>query len=493
MKIYFELLKILIRKCKGQKNGKIIKEFCENMGIVYIKLAQILATQNYGELFTEEDRLLLSSICDNSKPIPFEGIKDIIEKEYNSSIGDIFLQIDPIPIGSASISQVHKAILKNGEVVAIKVKRKDITNNIEADINRIKKLMYRYGKFVKFGNFSGGDKALELYLKWILEETDFVHEKQNIKRYSAFAESVNGKVEGNKSIKVPKIYESLCTDNIIVMEYIPYKTINQLELNEKNCEKIRIALNSYISSSLYAMFNNLPIVFHGDPHNGNIYIDEYGNIGFLDMGLLFELTEEDAKLTKEFFFAAYTRNYEKMYNLVVSYGNMDSNKRIQFKNDIKDYCDNLSNKPITSYFINMMNICLKYEVCPPNFLFCMAKAFMCLGGINTFSQNDMTGTELLKQQVIEYYIRRSLSDSQNLAIKSIKVAPKLLESTCKYGLVRGISKVVVENETLYEETRQALEHYREMLNLILQMKDNGKRINYNETKKDTSRKGQKLL
>ena len=77
------------------------------------------------------------------------------------------------------------------------------------------------------------------------------------------------------------------------MEFIKYKTLNQLELNEDNCNKIKTALNSYISSSLYAMFNGLPIVFHGDPHNGNIYIDESGNIGFLDMGLLFELSEED--------------------------------------------------------------------------------------------------------------------------------------------------------------------------------------------------------
>lgn len=468
MKFYNQILKLLFNKyIKNRKTGLVIKDFCESMGIVYIKLAQILATQNFGNLFTEEDRKILSSICDDCNPLPFSEIKEIIEKEYSCSINDMFTSIDPIPVGSASISQVHKAVLKSGEIVALKVKRKDITDNVQTDINQIKKLMYRYGKFIGFGNLSGGEKALDLYLGWILEETNFLHEKQNIQRYLEFARSVNGKVEGNKYIKVPNLYEKLCTDNIIVMEFINYKTINQLELNADNCKNIRTALNSYISSSLYAMFNNLPIVFHGDPHGGNIYIDQNGNIGFLDMGLLFELTEEDAKLTKEFFFAAYTRNYEKMYNLVISYGTMDENKKMLFKNDIKDYCDRLDSKPVTSYFIDMMNICLKYEVCPPNFLFCMAKAFMCLGGINNFSKNDMSGTELLKEQVIEFYIRRSLTESQNIAIKSIKIAPRLLESTCKYGLVKGISKEIAKNEDLHQQLKDTLIHYSELLHMMM--------------------------
>ena len=95
--------------------------------------------------------------------------------------------------------------------------------------------------------------------------------QQHFKNNQDYLGSVNGKVEGNKLIKLPKAHHDLCTDNVIVMEYIHHKTINNLELNDENNSKIRDALNSYISSSLYAMFNDLKIVFHGDPHSGNIY------------------------------------------------------------------------------------------------------------------------------------------------------------------------------------------------------------------------------
>lgn len=186
--------------------------------------------------------------------------------------------------------------------MAIKIKRKDITSTINEDINRIRKIVHRFGKFVNFSNFTGGDHALDLYLEWIEQETDFAHEKENIKVYQNFADSVNGKVSGTKKIKVPKLYEEYCTDNIIVMEFIRTQTVNKLELTDENKTKITTALNSYIRSSFWALFNDKQIVFHGDPHSGNICIDEDNNICFLDMGLLCVLSDEDAKLCRNFFF-----------------------------------------------------------------------------------------------------------------------------------------------------------------------------------------------
>ena len=220
----------------------------------------------------------------------------IVKKFLIVTQNEIFLSIDPNPIGSASISQVHKAILKNGDIVAIKIKRKDITDNIDNDIKQIKKLALKYGKYIGLKNKIASKKVLDLYLNWIYEETDFINEKENIIKYTEFAKSVNNKVENTKLIKVPKVYEKLCTENIIVMEYIEDKTINHLSLDECNKKRIAEGLNSYIKSSFYALLNQKTVIFHGDPHNGNIYLDKDGNIGFLDMGNTFELSKKDAKL-----------------------------------------------------------------------------------------------------------------------------------------------------------------------------------------------------
>lgn len=466
MKLYIHMIKLLFDKFFLRKNnGTVIKEFSEKMGVVYIKLAQILATQNYGALFTEEDRKMLSSICDDCNPISYNEIEEILKKEYGTDLNNIFSFIEKEPIGSASVSQVHRAILTTGEEVAIKIKRKDITDSIDDDIKRIRAIIHRFGKVINFSNFTGGDHALDLYLEWIKQETNFSHERENIKTYQKFANSVNGKVSNTKLIKVPKLYEQYCTDNVIVMEFIKAKTINKTELTEENKKRIITAINSYIRSSFWAMFNDKQIVFHGDPHSGNICIDEDGNICFLDMGLLCALSDSDAKLCRKFFLTAYSGNYEKLYDMLVIYGDMSEDKKASFKEECKKYCRDVKDKDVTFYFIDMINVCLNYEFVPPDFLFSMAKAFVCLNGISNFSENKWTSKELLQEQTIEFIVKRSLKDCKDIVIDSLSICPKALENTIQYGLVNTIAKVSANSE-LKETIKRSLENLNEMVELI---------------------------
>ena len=465
MKLYIQFIKLIFNKFILRKNnGIVIKDFASKNGIVYIKLAQMLATQNFGNLFTEEDRKMLSSICDDCNPISFNEIEKILKKEYGKDLSKVFDCIEEEPIGSASVSQVHKAILKTGEEVAIKIKRKDITKTIAKDIKRIKKIVHRFGRFVNFGNYTGGDYALNLYLKWIEQETDFIHEKENIKLYQNFADSVNGKVKDTKLIKVPKLYEEYCTDSIIVMEFINAKTINKMELTEENKEKIVTALNSYLLLSFFALLNDKQIVFHGDPHSGNICIDENGNIIFLDMGLLCPLSDSDAKLCRKYYLLAYSGNYENLYNMLVLYGDMNEETKRLFKEDCKKYCEGIKDKEVTYYFIDMLNICLYYEFVPPDFLFNMAKAFVCLNGINNFTNNNTSAKELLQGQTIEFLIKRSLKDCKNIIFDGLCVMPKLLDKALhKENLITAIKETTDEE---IESVRNALDNFNEMLDLI---------------------------
>lgn len=467
MKFYVQLIKLLINKFVFRKDtGSVIKDFCENMGVVYIKLAQILATQNYGNVFTEKDRQQLSSICDNCNPVPFEEIENILKEEYGEDLYNIFSYIDRIPIGSASVSQVHRATLRTGKEVAIKIRRKDIIRNMDKEMNRLRGFIHKFGRFVKLGNYTGGDRAIELYLSWIKEETDFTNEKNNIMLYQKFANSVNGKMENTKRIKVPKLYKNYCTKNVIVMEFINDKTINQLELSEENNKKINKAVNSYIMLSFWALLHNQQVVFHGDPHSGNIYIDKNGNIGFLDMGLLFSLTETDEKLTVDFFLAAYSGNYEKLYTMLVGYGQMNETQKEEFKKDCKKYCEKVKNKEVTFYFMDMINVCWKYEFVPPNFLFCMAKAFVCLNGINNFSKNISGAVDLLQQQVVEYLIERSLKDCENIAIHSLTIAPRVWNNILQYGIVKTIVRGVSMTNTLERDLRGSIQNLKELIEMI---------------------------
>lgn len=465
MKLYFYGFIMLIKKfIFRKKTGEVVLSFAKKMGVVYIKFAQMLAMQNFGELFTESDRIELSSICDSCNPIPFKKIKKQIEKEYGCSIDEKFKKVYESPIGSASISQVHKAILKNGKVVAIKIKRKDVTKRIEHDIKQIRRLMHCFGKFVCFKNFLGGDEALNLYLDWIKEETNFEVEKNNILKYYHFAKSVNGKVDGTHNIVVPKVYKKMCTENIIVMEYIYSKTINQMNLTHKNKEKIKKSINDYVALSFYALFHDIPVVFHGDPHGGNIYIEENGNIGFLDMGLIFSLSKEEVKFVRELFLNAYTCNIDSLYHLIVDDSKQKGVNEQELKSEIEKCCKDFKNISVATYFCNMIFIFTKFNVNPSPVFYKMAKAFVALGGMDTFLENNKSTEQLLSKMVVEFYVDRTMNDLKEITHTSINLLPTFVKNTFEGGLVKGLTEQFVAINELHNKVGDAFIHFKEVKN-----------------------------
>lgn len=482
MKFYLDILKLIKNIVILKKsNGEAIRIFCNNNGLAYIKLAQILATQNYGTLFSEEDRRDLEAICDNSNPLSFDEIKSILISEYGD-LEKTFLSIEEIPLGSASISQVHKATLKDGTVVALKIKRRDITNTLETDLKRLSKIITSYISFLRkhshvrtiiskfipilnLTNQSGFDKAFLLYYSWILDETDFIHEAQNIASYTNFAKQVNGKIPDVKDIVIPKIYSDLCSENVIVMEYIPFPNFNHIDNNDAKLT----ALNSYLKLSFYAMFNDIDVYFHGDPHGGNIYLDNDGNIGFLDMGLLFKLSKEDLKLTKEFFLSAYSGNSKKLFKMLTQYAKLTDEEVVNFQKEVDNYCLSVNDKTVTAYFTDMINICLKYNISPPNFLFSMAKAFVCLNGISYLANNDISAFDLLKKQVIEYLLMENINGLKNLSIRVLKISPNILHSGIRFALHKTLPQSDCDKileELKNEDVRKALNDALDFLHLL---------------------------
>ncbi len=464
MRVYFYGFIMLFKKFILRMNtGKVILSFVEKMGVVYIKLAQILAMQNYGNLFTENDRILLSKICDHCKPIHFKKIKKIIEKEYGCSIEEKFRYVDPNPVGSASISQVHKAVLKNGDIVALKVRRQDITRKIEKDIKQMKRIVRRYGRIFRFKNILGSDTALDLYLSWILEEVDFKHEARNIVKYSQFAKNVNNKVQNTVTIRVPRVYKKLSNENIIVMEFIFAKTINQMSLSKKNKLKISKSLNDYVKLSFYAFFRDVPVVFHGDPHGGNIYIDEHGSIGFLDMGLIFTIDGEDKKIVKDLFFSAYNQNVDKLIAILTRESSFTAYDNNKFYQDIEECCKRFREIPVTQFFVEMIGVFTKYNMSPPDVLFTMAKAFVALYGINRFIDNKIDTESLLMEQITEYYVNRCVSDIKDVFKVGSSILPKFLQTTLDKGLIAGVSEALKPLGELNKKVNQFTENCNEVL------------------------------
>lgn len=421
--LLLEILRFLFsRLILRHSTGRCVKVLSVNMGVTYIKLAQILAMQDYGKYFTKQDREDLLSICNDINPQPFPVIEKKLQEEYGGELYELFPFVDHTPAGAASVSQVHRAVTADGREVVLKIKRQDIAKKIDKDIAQMKRYVKILVKVTPLRNLCGGLAALDYYLEWLVQELDFHREMENMVRYAQFADSVNGKVSGCRNIEVTKLYQDLCRDDVIVMEYIPSPVLS----HNYDSKTAMSGVNSYILLSFYALLQNKPVVFHGDPHAGNIYITSEGNVGFLDMGLIFALSESEARLTKELFLCVYKGDADALLTIILPWLQEKGSLCEKFKEDVREYCKNIIKKPVTYYFMDLLIICLSYNILPPKFLFEMAKAFACLNGMDAVYFDNMTGRQLLGDLVLSCVMDENM-DRLHRAPKSML---KSLEYFC---------------------------------------------------------------
>lgn len=467
MRLYFYGFLLLIQKfILRQNTGKVLYRFATRMGVVYIKMAQIVAMQNYGNVFTENDRIQLAKICDHCNPISYRKIAKQIEHEYGKPLSEIFQYIDPNPVGSASISQVHRAVLLDGREVAVKVKRKDIAKRVTHDTRQIRRFIHRFGKLAKFRNYLGSDKALELWAKWIEQETDFRNEQQNLQVYQEFADSVNGKLAGTITIKVPGLIPEFCTDNIIMMEFITAPTINQLELTPENKQRIRRGMNDYVQLSFYALLHGLPVTFHGDPHGGNVYLDDAGSVGFLDLGLIFSFSGEEADYTRQLFLNAYNVRTDKLVELLLQNGKYTNLDRVQYRADVEAQARRFRIIPTSQYFVEMMNLYTRYNIEPPEITYKLGKAFLALYGMNNFIENATNTKTLLGPQIVEYYLNRAHDDVTALVKSGLDFLPDFVSAISDQGIIAGLAEQIVKLDCLRDQFFTILDHGDEILSFF---------------------------
>ncbi len=467
MRLYWYGFLTLIRKfILRQNTGVVICWFAEHMGVVYVKMAQILAMQNYGQIFTESDRQHLASICDHCSPVAFRQVRRQIERSYGCPLAQKFCSVNSEPLGSASISQVHRAILLSGEEVVIKVKRQDVARRVQHDVRQLRRLIHHFSRFTKLRNLLGSDQALELWAEWIESETDFTAEQRNLVRYQEFIDSINGKVRHTKQLKAPRLYSELCNSEVIVMEYIATPTINRLTHTEANHQRIASSINDYLQLSFYALLHGLPVVFHGDPHAGNLYLDETGNLGFLDFGLIFALSTDEATLVRELFLKAYRTDAAGIVELLLNYSKTAEYDRDKLTADVLAAAQKFHSMPVTHFFVEMINVFTGYNISPPPAMFKMAKAFMALYGINNFTENLRDTESLLARQVTEYYLRRTAQDFHNILHSGLRLAPNLLNNTLRNGPITALASEISMLQDFTTQLSKTSNHCHEALSLL---------------------------
>jgi predicted unusual protein kinase regulating ubiquinone biosynthesis (AarF/ABC1/UbiB family) len=257
------------------QEGALLREKLIKLGPTFIKTGQSLATR--ADLLPVEYIQELAKLQDEVPPFPTEQARAIIETELRSKIEDIFEGFEDEPVAAASLGQVHRARLRTGQVVAIKVQRPGIQAQIEFDISvlrRIARRLERYPNLVRGVDWQG---TLDAFHTTIHEEMDYEQEARN-------AEVFRENFARWKEVYVPQIYQVFSTKRLIVMEFIDGLKVTDSEqltaAGRDPHEVVKVLARTYLKQLLEDGF------FHADPHPGNLRVMADGRLAFFDFGMV---------------------------------------------------------------------------------------------------------------------------------------------------------------------------------------------------------------
>jgi ubiquinone biosynthesis protein len=351
---YFYLSKNVLKFKKNKdfeqlSNERRFRLALQELGPTFIKLGQVLSIRE--DILPENWIKELEKLQDKVAPFPFENIKKYIS--------DDFQHIDPIPIASASIAQVHKATLKNNEDVVIKIKRPNIDETVSTDIMLLKQFATLLETYIPEMKFLRPYDLVEEFEEIITKELDFFHELQNIKNFRKI-------YENDDFIFIPKVYEDLCNEHYMVIEYIEGIKINNLSALKRANYNLKYIANQWSKKVIEQVL--IYGFFHADPHPGNIFVLKDGRVAYIDFGMMGRFTEEMKVNIGGLILAIANKDVDKIVKIL---SNMSDDFHVEnltkFKKNLLDFLDTYYNVSLKNFYIGkilkeLLRLLRKYQI-----------------------------------------------------------------------------------------------------------------------------------
>jgi len=367
-------LKVISAEENQHKKGTLaerVRAALEELGPSFIKFGQLLSLRP--DMVPEEFVQELSKLLDEVEPFSFDLAKKILEDEFRRPVDEIFSEITQEPIGSASIAQVHKAILLNGDKVIIKIRRPDIEKTIESDIE----ILFHFAKIL-----AGSFPEVKLYepvrmvgefAKHIRREMDFTIEAQSCERFAK-------NFKDDPSVHIPKVHWDYNTSCVLVLEYISgIKADRVEELKALGFDTKAIAHNGASAFFKMVLIDGL---FHGDPHPGNVFIRHDSTIAFIDFGITGKLTEEHQARIVNLFVGFMTKDVDKIVKNLLVMGVLPASIDIGLlKYEIEEFIDDHYGRPLKNIefgkvMLQTIRIAVKHKIRVPAEYSLLSKATM---------------------------------------------------------------------------------------------------------------------
>ncbi|MEI0490078.1 AarF/ABC1/UbiB kinase family protein [Brachyspira pulli] len=376
--------------------GERIRMACEDLGTTFIKLGQILSNRN--DILPKDITDELSKLQNHVKPFDEKEAINIIETELGKKIDEVFDSFDTKPKASASISQVHIGILKNGEKVAVKVKRPNIEENILEDIEVIIWLSNIIEKYNEEFALMQPQKLIAAFKSQLLQELDFNFEKNNTLKFARY-------FKDNKNIKIAKIYEEYSTKSILTMEYIDGVKISDISPDDERYDRKKL-----VSIGIDAVLEQIFMLgfFHADPHPGNLMALENNVLCFLDFGMIGFIPPNSKDAFSSLIMSISSADYLALSKSILDLCYHSEIKNIDEFNMaifilVNKYIDmSLDNINIEDVFNELISIIRDFRLTLPSNIMLLMKSLIVLEGVARNLDKDVKLIEHIKPFAFRY-------------------------------------------------------------------------------------------
>ncbi len=406
------------RRVKKMSRAKRIRLAFEELGPTYIKLGQLLSTRS--DLLPGEYHDELLKLQDEVPPAPYDIIKNTIQTKFGKSPEELFLHFEQIPLAGASIGQVHKAQLKSGEIVAVKIQRPDIRKIIKTDLDIILRLASFLERNVKEFELHRPTRIVMEFANSLAKEIDYLIEAAHIERFAR-------QFKNDQTIYVPKVYRELTCEHVITMEYIEGIKVSETTLLEQKGYDLTLIVKRATNLILKQVF--VEGFFHGDPHHANIFVLPGNIICFLDFGMMGRVNQEEREnftdLTLQVFGGEVKNVVVSLLKHTIYDKEVDKNR---LEKDLSVLIDQHLYRPLGELDVarmlqQLIAIISKHGLCFKPGLFLMIKAL---------STAEILGKELDPEFNLPEHMRPFIKRVQQSMNSPVRIAEDFIHSGLEY-------------------------------------------------------------
>ena len=308
----------------------------EALGPIFVKFGQMLSTRR--DLLPLDIADELAKLQDQVPPFASEQVLASLARVYGKPVDQVFLEFDSLPVASASVAQVHFAVLQNGKEAAVKVLRPGIASIITKDLALLDigagliETLWEDGKRLR------PREVVAEFEKHLHDELDLMREASN-------ASQLRRNFEGSDLLRVPEVYWDYCTNEVMVMERMYGAPISHVQkLREQGVNIPRLA-EMGVEIFFTQVFRDG--FFHADMHPGNIFVAPNGQYIALDFGIMGTLTDVDKNYLAQNFLAFFKRDYKRVALAHIEAGWAPADTRVdEFEAAIRAVCEPIFDKPL---------------------------------------------------------------------------------------------------------------------------------------------------